>query len=406
VQRVPAGEFWLLAAATLLFNCGISVFFFLYNLYLLDTGLGESAMGWLTSAMVIGSMVGTLPMGWLASRYGNQRVLSISLLLMGVAFASRVCLPGMVLQSGVAFLSGVLLCGWMVCLSPALAAVVPAGKRSTAFSMLYAFAIAAGSAGAVIGGSLPQHCQSLFSALALSSGSAKRIMILVGCTFISLAAWPITKLSGQGTTNCVQWTHRPSPYLVRLLLAGACWSAAVGAFNPFAGVYLTRCLAFSLPRLGVFFSIAQVVQAVAVLLFAPWIMRRLGTMSAILAMQLATGIAMLGMALERGTLPIETLYCAFMIAQQMSQPGMQVLLMDHSPKDARSQMAAMNYLGVALAQAAAAAMAGHALEHFSYPTVLVGVAAAILLAALSFRALCSTAPQVDREDMPLESSCS
>ena len=214
------------------------------------------------------------------------------------------------------------------------------------------------------------------------------------------------RLSVQSTTNYVPWRHRPSPYLLRLLLAGACWSAAVGAFNPFAGVFLTRCLAFSLPRLGVFFSIAQVVQALAVLLFAPWIMRRLGTTAAILAMQLATGMAMLGMALEHGTLPIETLYCAFMIAQQMSQPGMQVLLMDNSPKDARSQMAAMNYLGIALAQAAAATLAGHALEHFSYPTVLVGVAAAILLAALSFRALCSSAPQTDRDNLPIESTCS
>jgi len=83
---------------------------------------------------------------------------------------------------------------------------------------------------------------------------------------------------------------------------------------------------------------------------------------------------------------------------------MQVLLMDHSPADARSQTASMNYLGVALAQAAAAAVAGHALGHFSYPPVLLGVAAAILLAALVFLALCRSQRQSEAAVSPLEPS--
>ena len=102
----------------MLFNCGISVFLFLYNPHLLDPGFGGRSMGILTGAMVLGSMLGTLPMGWMAGRYGLRPVLAGSLVLAGAAYAARVCVFWMPAQLLSSFVSGILLCGWMVCVSP------------------------------------------------------------------------------------------------------------------------------------------------------------------------------------------------------------------------------------------------------------------------------------------------
>jgi MFS family permease len=152
VRRVPRGEFCSIAFATILFNCGISVIMFLYNLFLLDLGHREQSMGMLTSAMVLGGMVGTIPMGALAGRFGQRRVLAMSLLLSASAFALRVCVLWYPVELLSSFLAGVMLCGWMVCVSPAVAGAVEEEKHPFAFSFLFSVAIATNSIGGIIGG--------------------------------------------------------------------------------------------------------------------------------------------------------------------------------------------------------------------------------------------------------------
>jgi MFS family permease len=183
--------------------------------------------------------------------------------------------------------------------------------------------------------------------------------------------------------------HRPSPFLVRLFLASFCWSAAIGVFNPFAGVYFGHYLAFALGRLGVFFSVAQIVQAIAVLLITPRLIRHLGVTAGILTTQLLSGATLGMLAIGHGALWAEMFFCAFMIAQHMSASGLQILLMNQIPEVERSQAAAMNYLVMAVAQAVAAAVAGTALARFSYPPVLTCAALAILVSSLLLRVLCT-----------------
>ena len=76
VEHTSGTEFWFIAVATLLFNLGISIYFFLYSLFLLDLGYTERTVGVFTSAMVLGGMAGTIPMGIIARRFGLKRVLA------------------------------------------------------------------------------------------------------------------------------------------------------------------------------------------------------------------------------------------------------------------------------------------------------------------------------------------
>lgn len=154
-ERVPDSEFWALAVATLLFNFGLSVFFFLYNLFMLDLGYREKSLGVLASALAVGSVAGTIPMGIVAGRAGVKKVLIASLLLMSAAFGARVFVFWYPAQVMFAFCDGILLCGWVVCLSPAVANTVEEGKRPFAFSVLFAVAVATGSLGGLIGRNMP-----------------------------------------------------------------------------------------------------------------------------------------------------------------------------------------------------------------------------------------------------------
>ncbi len=69
------GQFWRFLAASFCFDLGMTIFFFLYNLYLLDLGFKEEFLGAMTSAMNVGSIACTVPAGMIVQRFGLRRSL-------------------------------------------------------------------------------------------------------------------------------------------------------------------------------------------------------------------------------------------------------------------------------------------------------------------------------------------
>lgn len=391
MEWAPRGKFWTLVFATLLFNFGISIYFFLYNLFMLDLGFREKSLGMLTSALAFGSMAGTIPIGMVARRVGLKNVMISCLVIMAVGFGARVFLFWYPAQLAFAFFDGVMLCGWVVCLSPAVANAVEEPDRPFAFSVLSAVAVATGSLGGFVGGNMPEWCQRLglrVAGIVISAFEAKRITLVAACVSTALAAWPIMRLNSDTPLRSATWIQRPSPFLLRFLLANACWAAVLGAFNPFTNVFFVRYLGTPTAHLGDFFSIAQLLQAGAVLLM-PIVLQRTGLISGIMVAQLAAAAAVGLLATGRGLLQEEAIYCIFMAAQHMCDPGIQSILMGRVAPDERSGAGAMNFLAISLAQAAAASLTGTAFNRFGYPPVLVGIALATVGAAVGFRILCA-----------------
>jgi predicted MFS family arabinose efflux permease len=222
----------------------------------------------------------------------------------------------------------------------------------------------------------------------VSAIDAKKMTLLAACVITGLAAWPARRLTAGARAESVRWTQFPSPFLLRFLLASACWAAAVGAFNPFTNVFFVRYLGVPAAHLGDFFSIAQLLQAGAVLLM-PFILRRTGLISGIMAAQLTAAAAVGLLGAGHGVLREEVLYCAFMAAQHMCDPGLQSLLMNRIPIEERSGAAALYFLVISIAQAVSAAVAGAGYARFGYPSMLAGIAVVTAAAAIVFRLLCS-----------------
>jgi len=392
-EVLPRGRFWSLFAAVLLFNVGVAVYFFLYNLFMLDLGYREGPLGVLAGALAFGSMAGTIPMGFVAQRLGARRTLVTCLLAVSIAFGARLFLLWYPMQVAFAFCDGVLLCGWAVCLSPAVASIVEERRRPAAFSILFAAAVAAGSLGGFLGGNLPDWCHAAAQhwwRIAISSTDAKRATLLAACCLTCVAAWPVARGSAiqQEFTGVAShsWIRRPPSFLKRYLIASACWAGAVGAFNPFTNVFFVRYVGVATAHLGNFFAVAQLLQAAAVLC-VPLLLRRTGIVGGIVTMQAATAVAVALLSAGRGIVTEEFLYCALMAAQHMCDPAMQTLLMDRVPPSLRNGASALNFLAVSLAQSAAATVSGAAIQRFGYPAVLAAIAVAVLMAAAGFRLL-------------------
>jgi predicted MFS family arabinose efflux permease len=373
-------QFWAFLTAFFFFNSGLAIYFFLFNLFLLGYGYTEKNLGLFTSAMAVGNLVGALPSGKLASRFGLRPVLLGCFLFATLFCAARALLLSFAAQLVLAFLVGIALSAWAVCLTLVVTQVTNEKQRPFAFSLIFSLGIGLGVLGGLAGGKLPGwfthhlHVDKLVPA---------QVVLLIACGIVALGILPLTRL----TLGRPQISPRARPLisspLLRFLPAIAVWSFVTGSFAPLASVFLAKQAHLSLPQIGNAFSLSQVVQVVAVLA-APLLFRRMGLVGGIVASQIAASLLLLTLAAINHPLAAIAAYVGFSAFQWMNEPGLYSLLMNIVPPCDRSGAAASNSLTISASQAIAATLAGIAFTRYGYPAVLRGIALLALLAATLF----------------------
>jgi MFS family permease len=397
-QKNLSRDYWIFFSAAFFFDAGFSVYFFLFNLYLLDLHFNERAMGWIGGAMTLGSLVGTLPAGTLARRIGLQPLL-IFLFISAPAFnAFRALWIWEPAQIGLAFLAGLAMSCWGVCFLSGVGRFTTEQSRTAAFSLIFSASVGTSMLGGIVCGYLPQWLG--MAGVTMQAAETKRLILLVSCGIVMLGLIPVLRLrmpsrckdksANDTTPELRHWLHewKLDPFLRRFLPLMALWSAVLAAFTPFANVYLSRNLHIPMTQIGLIFSAAQVVQLCMGLL-APVVFRGLGLVKGIAATQLTAALLLIAMAGARNGQLAIVLYLTFSAAQWMSSPGLYNLLMDKTPDDKRSNAAAMTLFCNALIGSAATAGAGLLFTRFGYPPVLIGISAVALIAALLFLAFMS-----------------
>jgi len=377
-------EFWTFFAGALCFDFGFAIFFFLYNLFLLDVGFGERQLGLITGALTIGGVIGTVPVGLLSRRVSLHRLLLAGFILVPTLSVVRAMIVWERAQIGLALLTGLCFCLWSVCFSPAAASLTSDRNRTFAFSLLFSAGIGMGVLGGTVGGCLPGWLQTIHPSL--HPYDAKRIVLLLCCFIAALGVLPISRLKLQVERHKQARPWSFDPFLYRFLPAVGLWSIVVGSFTPFATAYLSRQIKIPLAHIGLIFSASQLAQVTAVLM-APAVFRRFGLVAGIMYSQVATAIALAALARAHTVPNVVVLYLGFTAFQWMSSPGIYSLLMNRVAESERSYASAANILVTSLFQAIASAVSGAAFADFGYPAVLSAIAGIALLAALLFRAL-------------------
>lgn len=404
IWRRPAGwllekklgrSFWVFFAVAFFFDFGFSVYFFLFNLYLLDFHFNERAIGLVGGALTLGSVIGTLPAGWLARRTGLRPLLMFCLIAAPILGAMRTTAMWEWAQIGLAFLAGLAMCIWGVCFLPALARLTTEENRASAFSLIFSVSIGTSALGGLVSGYLPQWLK--LAGYAMQDADVKRLILMVACGIAGIGLIPLMLLrlpspenepQAQNKTRNQPW--KMNPFLLRFLPSMALWTAVLASFTPFANVYLSKDLHIPFAQIGLIFSAAQVVQ-LCVGLLTPLVFRWLGLVNGIVATQVATAAAIGCLAGTHDRRLAVVLYLSFSATQWMSSPGLYNLLMSKVPDEERSSASAMTMFCNALLQSCATAGAGILLVRFGYPHVLLGIAALALTAALLFGTLVSPA---------------
>ncbi|MGC2638486.1 MAG: MFS transporter [Acidobacteriaceae bacterium] len=386
--------FWIYFVAAFCFDAGFAVYFFLFNLYLLDLHFYEKTIGLIGGAITLGSVAGTLPAGVAARRFGLRPLLVIAFLAAPAAGALRALWIGEPAQIALAFLAGAAMSGWTVSYLPAVAGLTTRENRPSAFSLVYAASIACSCLGAIVCGDLPLRLHR--AGIDWQPAAIKRDILLGSCAIAAAGLAAVLRLPPQPLMAVAAHEAdvpglrlakiRLSPALLRVLPVLMLWSMVLAAFTPFANVYLAHNLHLSLEKVGLLFAVSQGLQLCAILVNPP-LFGAVGMVNGIAATELATALAMGAMALTPNLRLSVGLYLAFSVLQWMSSPGLYNLLMDRTPESERSTAAAITMFLTSLVSSAATAGAGFLFARAGYPRVLLGIAVLAAVAAALCRIL-------------------
>lgn len=374
-------QYWIFFLTAALYNFGLFVFFFLYNLYLLRLGFKEDFLGLISGVMTAGSVAGCIPAAAAIRRFGMRSTLLAAFVAMAVISAVRAVVPVAPVLVGLAFVGGFIGATWGVAISPAIAQLTTERNRSLGFSLIFSSGVAIGVLGGFAGGHLPAR----FSQVLSSGVNSYRASLLLGCAAVLLALWPLSHLKISAALAKEPVFTRPNPLLWRFFAAVVVWNLGTGAFNPFFSAFFVHA-GFTTERIGALFSSVHLTQALA-MLAGPLAIRRLGLARGISTMQFATAFSLCALASFQGPGPAAVAYGAYMASQYMSEPGVFALLMNSVPDTQRAGLSALNMMVMLAAQAAAAGAAGVLITRYGYPSVLTGASLVCAVAAILFRGL-------------------
>jgi MFS family permease len=390
-EKQLSRDYWIFFSAAFFFDAGFAVYYFLFNLYLLDCGFQERQIGWIGGALALGSVAGTLPAGALTRRIGLKRVLTILFIVAPLLHTLRVFWVWEPAQIGLGFLSGVAMSSWGVCFLPAIARLTSDSNRTSAFSFIFSVSIGTSMLGGIICGYLRRILS--MAGIALQVVDVKRLILLVASAIALFGLLPLFRLqlpadvaANLNATKQPRKLRRlqlPSirPFLLRFLVCMALWSAILAAFTPFANVYLARDLHMPMEQIGLLFSVVQLVQLCMGLL-TPVVFRALGLVRGIAMTQIAAALLLCGMAAATSVRLAVVFYLTFSAVQWMCSPGLYNLLMSETPDAERSSAAATTLFLNSLASSGATAGAGLLFTRFGYPPVFSGLAVGAVLCAV------------------------
>jgi predicted MFS family arabinose efflux permease len=380
-------QYWTFFSASFFFDLGMFIFFFMFNLFLIDVGYREQFLGLITSASAIGSVLGTIAGGLIAQRFGIRNTLLFCFTVVPALCAARLFFLGHTPQVALAFVMGIAATMSAVCYTPSLAQTTNTRNRTFAFSLATATLIGVGTIAGLLGGHLPgwiAHWKPLAAPFELKRGA-----LLVSCAIMLIALGPTRRLRLTPVPPAERKLYPRNPFLLRYLPAIAMWAIVTGSFNPFFNVYFSQHIKMPVEKIGAVFSASNISQVIAVLA-APAILRKFGLITGTMYMQVATAIGLVFLAAAPGAHSAAVIYVCFAAVQWMSEPGMETLLMNQMSPAERSGASALNLFVSSVIQAFVAVIAGWAFARFGYPSVLAAIAGFALAAAFAFRALLGT----------------
>jgi MFS family permease len=378
----------------------------LFNLYLVEGGYQEAFVGRVIALNGIGLALAALPAGWLAERWGRRPCLMLGAVLFGAGNLLRATLliPGAIYAGSL--LAGIGQSLTAIAATPFLTEHSTARERTHLFSAFFACELLAGVVGSLLGGWAPAGLRALGASVHPTLLMAYRVT-LIGAAALDLAAVaPILGLRGLAEAPLARERARLDPReqrrLVPIVVNAFLIGAGAGLVIPFMNLYFKTRFDCSSAQIGVFFSIAQVTTALA-MLAGPAVARRIGKLRAATFSQLLSLPFLVTLGAERR---LEFAVGAFWLRatlMQASTPLISAFVMETLPPALRARSTSFANLVWNLGWATSATLAGLMISKFGYAVpfyvtaVLYGAAALWLYRSFRHTPEISAEPALSEE---------
>ena len=380
----PARLFLL---STLMSWAGYGVNQVLYNLLLVEAGFQEAFVGRCVALNGLGLAIAALPAGWLAERRGRRWCLLVGTLIFGSGHLLRavVLIPATIYAGSL--LSGVGLAMTAIAAAPFLTEHSTPRERTHLFSSFFAAELLAGVVGALLGGWVPSVLTALPTSVRPELLGAYQWTLVLGAALDFTAIIPLRLLPGAagGRTGSARApvTKAERRVLIPIGLNAFLIGMGAGLVIPFMNLYFKIRFDCSSAQIGMFFSVAQVGTAFAMML-GPVAARRFGKLRTAVTCQLLSLPFLVTLGFERH-LPVSvTAFWLRAILMQTSTPLVSAFVMETLPPALRDRSASFTNLVWNLGWATSATLAGLVIERFGYAVPFYMTAVLYASAALWF----------------------
>ena len=389
----------LLATEALLWT-GHGVSQVLFNLYLLEAGLGPPAVGHAISLLGVGFALATLPASVLARRWGLRRTILLGVAVDGLGQLLRCLSPWTPVMFAASALVGVGQSFIQVAAAPFMSEHSTPRERTHLFSTFFALSLVAGVAGSLLGGWLPRGLEHLPSLAGPGLLGAYRLTLAAGAAFSLAGLLPLARLGVREDRGRGILSEPMSPEVRRRLVPigvnGLLIGAGAGLVIPFMNLYFAQRFRCSSAQIGSFFSVAQLSTAAAALL-APATARRFGKLRSAVAAQLLSLPFLVTLGFENRLGVAVAAFWVRATLMQASTPLLGTFVMEALPPEQRATATGVINLLWNVGWAASATLAGGAIQRFGYSVPFAITATLYAAAALYFYSAFRGTPEADAE---------
>jgi MFS family permease len=374
-------SFWRYLASFSIFSVSVFIFTELYPLYLQDLGVSVVVIGNASLALNLGCIAGTIPAVVLLRTPGMKGATLLSLAGASLATAARLWHTSALMVYGGAFAAGFFLAVLTVGIPVIVSRLTVPSNRALGFSCFFVTTITSGFLGDVVGGELPRWIGGVFGVE--RPGEQLAVATFLACVIGLVSVIPAARMRLSEEGHRQELRFPTGHATVRLMIAIAFWSFAVGLFAPFYSLYFSVHLDEPVNTIGLDLAGGQVMGAVFTI-FAPMFIAGWGLVRGVRFMMFAAGACSFFLSAVSSTLPVGLGYALYMGFVAMVQIPVNTLLMNQVREEEHAGASMINSLVAFSAIAAGGFVGGRLIAVLGYPSMLALAGACCMLAAIVF----------------------
>lgn len=283
---------WLFLTASFSFGMGQAFTMLFLNFYLRALGLDGGMQGLINALPAFVSAVIAIPAVLVARRLREVLTLKLGSLLAVAGMLVLALSNGAAMALAGSFIQGVGSALVMVSSSPFMAAETTEENRVPLFSLQMALMTGAGFLGNLLGGQIPT-LYARYAGVPADSLAAVRAAILVAVVFQLVGTLPIFLIQNQpnqppaSLNRLDAFKVEDKVLMAKLIIPNVLVGLGAGATIPYLNLFIEAKFRIDYGQLGSLFGWTSLATAATVLI-QPWIVRKLGQIKAVVAVQSAS----------------------------------------------------------------------------------------------------------------------